>query len=228
MARVGARVYPAAMRPESEKHLGRKKRALDGGSVLVDASALGGRWNLAEVFGNTRPVELEIGIGKGTFLTARATARPEINFIGLEYAGAYAKYAADRCRRRGLENVRILAAEANQFVETALADASLFRVHIYFPDPWPKRKHNRRRLIQPAFLDQLRRILRPGGQLLVVTDHMDYFQQIRKVFARAEGFVPIAFPQMADESGQIVGTNFERKYIAQGRPFYKLARLRYR
>ena len=227
MARVGARVYPAAMRPESEKHLGRKKRALDGGSVLVDASALGGRWNLAEVFGNTRPVELEIGIGKGTFLTARATARPEINFIGLEYAGAYAKYAADRCRRAGLENVRILAAEANGFVELALPDASLFRVHIYFPDPWPKRKHNRRRLIQPAFLNHLRRILRPGGQLLVVTDHMDYFQQIRKVFADARGFVKIPFPRMADDSGQIVGTNFERKYIAQGRPFYSTALLRY-
>ena len=63
--------------------------------------------------------------------------------------------------------------------------------------------------------------------MLVVTDHMDYFQQIRKVFAHAHGFVAVPFPRMADESGQIVGTNFERKYIAQGRPFYSMALLRY-
>jgi tRNA (guanine-N7-)-methyltransferase len=215
------------MRPKSENHLGRKKRPLDGAGVLIEKGTVTGALDLAEIFGNTRPVELEIGIGKGTFLTARAEARPEINFIGLEYAGAYATFAADRCRRAGLDNVRILDAEANSFVETALSEASLFRVHIYFPDPWPKRKHNRRRLIQPAFVDQLRRVVQPGGQVLVVTDHMDYFEQIRKVFANARGFVSISFPRMADESGQIVGTNFERKYIAQGRPFYSAALLRY-
>ncbi|MFW6132955.1 MAG: tRNA (guanine(46)-N(7))-methyltransferase TrmB, partial [Planctomycetota bacterium] len=101
------------------------------------------------------------------------------------------------------------------------------RVHIYFPDPWPKRRHHRRRLIQPPFVDLLRRVLSPGGELLVVTDHLGYFEHIRRVLTDAPCFARIRFPRMADATGEQVGTNFERKYIAQGRAFYHLARLRY-
>ncbi len=185
--------------------------------------------DFAAIFGNARPVEVEVGAGKGTFLLARATARPEINFLGIEWARAYCMYAADRVRRAGLTNVRMLRADAGPLFKDRLADGSVWRVHIYFPDPWPKTRHHRRRLIQPAFVGEVRRVLRPGGELLIVTDHLGYFEHIRRVFAEpagARGFVPIAFPQMADKSGETVGSNFERKYIAQGRPVYKLAFLR--
>ncbi len=219
-------VYLSAMRPESRRQLGHGGK-WDSAGVLLDESLATAPMDLPGLFGNNRPVEVEIGTGKGTFLLARAAARPEVNFIGIEWANAYCTYTADRIRRAGLSNVRMLRADAGQRIETCIADQALQRLHVYFPDPWPKRKHQRRRLIQPGFLKQARRILRLGGQLLIVTDHLGYFCHIQHVLACAEGFAKVPWPQMCDEDGQIVGTNFERKYIAQGRPFYRAARLRY-
>jgi len=216
------------MRSASPKKLshGRRGRWETAGVLLPD-SLTARPVNLAKVFGNARPVEIEIGTGKGTFLLARAAARPELNLLGIEWARTYCAYAADRVRRAGLSNVRMLRTEAGAFFRGALADASIWRVHVYFPDPWPKRKHHRRRLIQAAFLRDVRRVLRPGGQFLLVTDHREYFAHIRRVLAGATGFARIGWPSMSDERGELVGTNFERKYIAQGRPFYGMALLRY-
>jgi tRNA (guanine-N7-)-methyltransferase len=217
-----------AMRMNSPKHLRRDKTTKpDTTGVLLDESVTRGKIDLAEIFANDRPVEVEIGVGKGTFMVTRAMARPEVNFLGIEYARAYAHHAADRFRRRGLSNTRMLHTDAGAFFKTCVPDASLWRVHIYFPDPWPKRRHRRRRLIQPAFARQVRRTLKPGGQLIVVSDHMDYFLQIRLVLNDLAGMASIHMPQMADQDGEIVGTNFERKYIAQGRPFYSTAKMRY-
>jgi len=199
----------------------------DAGGVLLEASLLSARLDLTKVFGNARPVELEVGTGKGGFLLARAAARPELNFLGLEVARAYCHYAADRIRRRELANVRMLCAEAGHVLRVCLPDASIWRVHVYFPDPWPKRRHRRRRLLTPSFVGEVGRVLRPGGQLLVVTDHLGYFIQIRRVMDGLPGFAAIAFPRMTGEEGELVGTNFERKYVQAGRPFYAMARLRY-
>lgn len=197
------------------------------GDILLNEAVAKGPMDLPALFGNQRPVEIEIGTGKGTFILARAAARPEVNFLGIEWAGAYAAYAADRCHRAGLTNVRMLRCDAAHFFQVCLADQSLWRVHIYFPDPWPKQRHHRRRLIQPVFLQHLRRALRLGGQLIIVTDHQDYFRQIQEVVERTPGLAEAPMPRMSDRDGEVVGTNFERKYIAQGRPFYKLSRIRY-
>ena len=217
------------MRSGSEKQLGHRDRATwDTSGVLLEHAPEQGLLDLPTIFGNRRPVELEIGTGKGTFLLARAKHRPEINFLGIEYAKAYGLYAADRFRRHGLDNVRMLCTDAGPIVARCLADNSLLRLHVYFPDPWPKRKHHRRRLVQPAFVAQARRVLQPGGLLLLKTDHRDYFDWMRQVLCDAPGFARIPFPKVvADEDRGMVGTNFERKYIAEGRPFYSLALLRY-
>jgi tRNA (guanine-N7-)-methyltransferase len=195
--------------------------------VLLEESVAAGAVDLAALFGNARPVEVEIGTGKGTFLLARAAARQEVNFLGIEWARAYCLYAADRIRRAELANVRMLRADAGAFFRDCLADGSVGRVHVYFPDPWPKRRHHSRRLIQPPFLAQARRVLKIGGQLIVVTDHLDYFRHIQGTLLAAEGFARVSLPPMSDRDGEIVGTNFERKYIAQGRPFYSVALMRY-
>jgi len=217
-----------AMRMNSPKNLRRDKNTKpDTTGVLLDDAITRGVIDPTAVFENDHPVEVEIGVGKGTFLTARGAARPEVNFIGVEYARAYAHHAADRFRRRGLSNTRMLHTDAGVLFRDCMPDESLQRVHIYFPDPWPKRRHKRRRLIQPPFAREVVRTLKPGGQFIVVTDHMDYFLQIRRVLGDLVGMASIPMPQMADSDGEIVGTNFERKYIAEGRPFYSTAKMKY-
>ena len=225
---VTADNYPATMRLGSMKYVSRGRGGKwDTAGVLLDEAGVGAPVDLPLIFGNARPVEVEIGTGKGTFLLARAAARPELNFLGIEWAKAYCLYSADRFRRAGLTNVRMLRADAAPFFQARLADNSIWRIHVYFPDPWPKRRHHRRRLIQPSFLLNVRRTLRVGGQLLVATDHQEYFRHIRRVLSQAEGFVAVPMPTMCDKDGQTVGTNFERKYIAQGRTVYSVARMRY-
>ena len=116
--------------------------------VLLDESVADGPLDLAQVFLNHQPVEVEIGPGKGGFLLSRAGARPELNLLGIEWVRSHAWYVADRARRAGLRNVRVLCADAVEVFSNCLAASSICRVHVYFPDPWPKRRQVARRLIQ--------------------------------------------------------------------------------
>jgi len=177
----------------------------------------------AELFGNDHPVEMEIGMGKGTFITDQAKARPEINFLGIEWARWYWRYCSDRLRRNQCLNARTVRAEANFFVTEFVQDQSLSVMHIYFPDPWPKARHHKRRLIQEPFLRQVERVLVPSGQLRIVTDHQEYFEQIEPILKNSKlTVIDYRRPGSANE-GEFVGTNFERKYKREGRPFYAIA-----
>jgi tRNA (guanine-N7-)-methyltransferase len=175
------------------------------------------------LFGNEKPLELEIGSGKGTFLLAESGARPEVNFLGIEYARRYWIFAADRLRRAGRTNARVVLAEAGAFVRDFLEGESLSAVHLYFPDPWPKTRHRRRRLFQPPFLAELASKLKPGARLSLATDHRDYFEQMAAC-VKASSLVEVDFasPRAALES-EVVGSNFERKYRREGRNIYMLA-----
>jgi tRNA (guanine-N7-)-methyltransferase len=172
-----------------------------------------------KLFGNANPVELEIGMGKGTFLTESAKLNPATNFFGLEYANWYWRYSSDRLRRNNCLNARTARAEAGFFVREFVGDASLAVVHIYFPDPWPKKRHNKRRLIQGPFLAQLFRVLKVGGRVQIVTDHADYFSQMEEVVAASP------LKRIDYEPGD-VGTNFQKKYQAEGRAFHAIAAVR--
>src|SRR4051812_44666901 len=192
---------------------------VEGVGLIADALPKPISWT--ELYGNDHPVELEIGMGKGTFLTEQAKARPEVNFFGIEWANWFWRYASDRLRRNGCTNARTIRAEAAFFVKEYVADATLSVLHVYFPDPWPKKRHNKRRLIAEPFMREIERILVPaGGRLSVVTDHKDYFEQIDAV-VKASKLKVIEYnrPEAAGE-GEFVGTNFERKYKREGRPFY--------
>ncbi len=201
---------------------------LQPGEMLLNIPDEAGKIRWADIFGNEWPVELEIGAGKGTFLVAIAEAQPAHNYVGIEWAKAYADFAADRLRRHKLSQARMVHGEATWWVRCHVPDESLAALHIYFPDPWPKTRHHKRRLIQPAFLKEVFRILRPGGKLRLVTDHADYFAHMQETLAGQSDLEVIAFDSpvvlKADApAGSIVGTNFERKYIAEGRPFYATA-----
>ncbi len=197
--------------------------ALRATGVLLDEAVAEKAMDLTAIFGNSRPVEIEIGSGKGAFLLRRASARPEVNLLGVEWLAGYAALAADRALRASLKNVRLLYADAEQVFARCLANGSVQRVHIYFPDPWPKRKHLRRRLIKPEFVQNLRRVLRIGGTVHITTDHAEYFRQIRRVL-EVVGGLAITRPCGAEP----VGSNFERKYAAEGRNFYSLTAFRHK
>lgn len=170
------------------------------------------------------PLELEIGSGKGAFLLQQAQQHPRVNYIGIEYARAIWRYATDRLRRHGLTNVRLVHTEAGGFVRQYVPPGCLQQVHIYFPDPWPKARHHKRRLIQTPFLRELHRVLEPLGAVRLATDHGEYFQWMLD----HAGEVADLFEQQPFEAldsvadGELVGSNFERKYRRQGRPFYAM------
>ncbi len=173
-----------------------------------------------------RPLELEIGSGKGTFLVQHAARHAAVNFLGIEYARAFWRHAADRARRHGLANVRLVHFEAGAFVRHFVPTGAIRQVHVYFPDPWPKKRHHKRRLIQAALLRELHRILEPArddapeaGQIRLATDHADYFAWMcEHAEAVADWFerLPYEPPDSAGQ-GECAGTNFERKYRREGR-----------
>ncbi len=192
--------------------------------VGLNIESLGKPIVWSDLFGNENPIEIEIGIGKGTFLAEQAKARPEVNFFGIEWANWFWKYASDRLRRAGCENVRTVRSEALFFLREYVSDSSLSVLHVYFPDPWPKKRHHKRRLIQQPFVAQVQRVLRPGGRLQIVTDHAGYFEENIEPTIRASALRIVDYnrPGSAGE-GEFVGTNFERKYKKEGRQFHALA-----
>lgn len=184
-----------------------------------------GKVDLLQIFGRHGPVHIEIGSGKGTFLLHQAKAQPNDNFLGIEWANRYYRYIVDRIGRWGLTNVRIIRTDAADFIAESVPNGSVDCFHIYFPDPWPKKRHHKRRFICPANLEHLIRGLKAGGQLRIATDHADYFEQIKKVIAaESDKLEKVEFIRPAGaEMGEWAGTNFERKYIKDQRSIYTLA-----
>jgi tRNA (guanine-N7-)-methyltransferase len=191
--------------------------------VAVDPAELTG-FSWAALFGNERPVELEIGTGKAAFLLRRARAQPERNFLGIEWANEFYRYAVDRMQRWKVPNVRLLRIDAAHFVRVVCPPESLLALHVYHPDPWPKRRHWKRRLIQPVFVDAAVRGLVRGGHWAVQTDHAEYFEQIQ---AQLRGHpelyeAPFDDPEFGVEAAR-VATNYEIKYLKEGRRIYQIA-----
>ena len=167
-------------------------------------------------FGNSRPVELELGIGKGRFLLDAALRHPEVNYIGVEQAAKYLRLAHARALRRGCTNLRFVHGDAREFVEFFLAAASVRAIHVYFPDPWPKKRHHKRRLLDEAFLAEAQRVLVPGGRLWIATDHDGYFEAILEALDLFNGLL---LPVEAAWEGAT--TNYEDKFVDQGRAIHR-------
>ncbi len=175
-----------------------------------------------DIFGDDHPVELEIGSGKGLFLTNAATANPGHNFFGIEMAKKYAHKAAERVAKQGLANVRVLPGDALLFMAKYVPPASLRAAHVYFPDPWWKARHKKRRVFAEPLVLDLERALEPGGDLHVVTDVEEYFGVIRALMATHPRFKIQPEPVVrTPEHENDYLTNFERKYRIEGRPIYR-------
>jgi tRNA (guanine-N7-)-methyltransferase len=177
-----------------------------------------------DVFADPRPIELEIGTGKAGFLLRRAKALPDRNFFGIEWANQFYRYAVDRMQRHGLTNVRMMRTDAAHFIRHVCPRASLSALHVYHPDPWPKKRHHKRRLFQPAFIEAAAACLVPGGRLAVQTDHAEYFMVIAALLRAFPDLVEVAFDDPAfGVQPDGIATNFEIKYAREGRDFHRIA-----
>jgi tRNA (guanine-N7-)-methyltransferase len=174
------------------------------------------------VFGNAAPVEIEVGFGKGLFLVTAAQACAGVNFLGIEIARKYQLFTATRLAKRGLRNVRLAKADARQFLRDHVASGSCQAIHIYFPDPWWKKRHVKRRLFTPEFVAQCERVLQSTGRLHVVTDVEDYAREVKELVA-AQSRLRLLPPPEPHEPAHDLDylTNFERKFRKEGRPIFR-------
>lgn len=175
------------------------------------------RLDFAQLFGNTNPVILEIGSGKGRFLISTATERPDLNVVGIEKSLHYHRVIRDRVLKRNLTNIRLINHDAFPVLRDMIPDASLAEIHVYFPDPWPRKKEQKRRIIRPEVLREFRRTLVDGGWGIYVTDHADYFEAAAP-HVEAEFRSERRTPGPDDPPR----TNYEAKYRVEGRPIYEI------
>lgn len=194
--------------------------------LTLDYTQLAAPLRWPDLFGNEHPVELEIGSGKGLFLANAGAGCPQHNFVGVEIARKYATKAAERIAKRRLSNVKVYCGDARLFLTRAVADASLRAVHVYFPDPWWKARHKKRRVFCEPLVVDVERALEPGGALWVATDVEEYYGLIRALVAQHPRFEEVPVPELKTPEHDLdYLTNFERKYRIEGRPIY---RARYR
>jgi len=175
-----------------------------------------------EFFGNDHPVELEVGCGKGLYLRNAAKVNPGHNFLGIEIARKYAFYGAERISKLGLTNVRIIPGDALLLLKR-VPDASTNTVHLYFPDPWWKKRHHKRRVFTADFVKDVARILMVNGRFLIVTDVADYFAMVQEVMREFVTFEIDRPPETHEPQHDMdYLTNFERKFRREGRPIFRI------
>ena len=171
-------------------------------------------FDLEREFGRRAPLEVEIGTGKARFLLEAARRAPGHDFLGIELSLSYYRICRERVGRSGAANVRVLRADARRFVEAALPPASVCAFHVYFPDPWPKKRQRKRRLLDGPFLEVLAARLAPGGIVRIATDHSDYGSLIDPLLESVPSLERLAWDALPPPPA----THYELKYAAEGRP----------
>ena len=184
----------------------------DSGGLIYRPTSILDRLPLDELFPNAQPLEVELGAGDGSFLAAYAEAQLKRNFLGVERLLGRLRKIERKARRAGLTNLRLVRIEANYLTQYLLPRESVHAMHIYFPDPWPKRRHWKNRLIDSGFTEVLRRALVPGGMVFLRTDDAPYFEQMLNSFAANPAFERCETPQEL----LAIKTDFERGFHQRG------------
>jgi tRNA (guanine-N7-)-methyltransferase len=191
---------------------------LDG--IILRPQALPVRPDWAKIFGRQAPLLLEIGIGNGEFLVWLAQTNPEANCVGVEIDRDYLEKARNRVRAANLANVRLIPMEGSKALSRLFAPDSLSALYLNFPDPWHKKRHQERRLVNEAFAWLLASRLKIGGQFLMVTDYEPYAQEVVEAFKSCPAYEPLWETPMRTELPGYYQTKYARKWAALGRSFF--------
>jgi len=179
-------------------------------------------WDAEVLFGRGAPLEVEVGSGKGLFLRSAAVERPDVDFLGIEIGPKYARFAAAGLVKRAIPNAVVVIADAGRVFAEVLPDACLAAVHVYFPDPWWKKRHAKRRLMRPDFAGHVERTLLPGARLHFWTDVEEYFHATLRTLADHTGLAgPLEVPESPAEHDMDYRTHFERRMRRHGEPVYR-------
>ena len=188
--------------------------------ISVELKTLHSPLNWKDVFGNDRLVEIEVGSGKGRFLKESAQRNPEVNYVGIERASKYFEKSCERLAKHDITTARLVYCDAPYFLSRHVADQSVSAFHIYFPDPWPKKRHRKRRIFNNSiWISELVRTLnKKSGKIYIATDYKTYFWEIQELFDCHSDFEYC--PKKSTETNYIQ-TSFEIKYREQGHPIYR-------
>jgi tRNA (guanine-N7-)-methyltransferase len=194
--------------------------------VVVSAAAgdhglaeLSAPLRLGDLAPGGREWEVEIGFGKGRYLLRRCLEHADRRFVGIEQVAEYHRLFVSRARRRGLRNWLALRGEALYLLSSVLPRGFAAAVHVYFPDPWPKARHHKRRLFDPETVDLVIGLLAPAGRLYFATDFLDYGELVLELLT---GYPGLAVTRCEGPWAEGPRTNYEAKYMAMGRPILRL------
>ena len=195
---------------------------LDLSGHLVTVEELPVPWSVGELFGREAPLEIEVGSGKGLFLQNAALLHPEHNFLGVEVSFKYARFTAARLAKRAIANARAVHGDGLRLFRELVPTDSLAAVHVYFPDPWWKARHHKRRVLNGAFLDDVVRTLEPEGRLHFWTDVQEYYDATLELIAEQTPLVgPLKVPEAPSEHDLDYHTHFERRTRLSEQPVYR-------
>ena len=186
----------------------------------VELKTLHSPLNWKDVFGNDRLVEIEVGSGKGRFLKESAQRNPEVNYVGIERASKYFAKSCERLAKHDITTARLVYCDAPYFLYRHVANQSVSAFHIYFPDPWPKKRHRKRRIFNNSIWirELVRTLNNKSGKIYIATDYKTYFWEIQELFDCHPDFEYC--PKKSTETNYIQ-TSFEIKYREQGHPIYR-------
>lgn len=173
----------------------------------------------ADIFGNDKPLEIDLGCGDGTFLLEMARHYPERNFLGVERLLGRVKKVCRKAQKLGLTNLKVLRLDSKYVVEWLLAPNSVSRLHLLCPDPWPKDRHHKRRLVQVSFFEALEKLLIPDGEFCFKTDHPEYFEWSRE---KAESFGRFPELEWTDQSFYYPKTDFQVQWEGEGKLIHRM------
>ena len=180
------------------------------------------QWDPAVLFGRVSPLEVEVGSGKGLFLQNVSLGTPDRDFLGVELAYRYARFTAARLAKRDVANAKAVHGDALKLFREWIPDAALAAIHVYFPDPWWKARHHKRRVMNQAFLADVVRTLEPGGRLHFWTDVKEYFDGTLELIAPLTQLAgPLDVPERPAEHDLDFRTHFERRTRLHHEPVYR-------